>query len=292
MAKRSSLFRKMNGFDYVIYILLALVAVVMLYPFIYVIVGSFNEGTDYMSGGVWLWPRTATFANYLVVFQDARLYIGFKNTIFRTLIGTAAALLFTSLVSYAMSRPELKFRKVFYGINMVAMFFSGGLIPFFLLIVKLNLYDTFWVYILPMLYSSYHMIVFSNFFRSISDELRESAKIDGASELRIFLKIYMPLSKAIYATIGLWIAVAHWNSYMATMLYTKDESLITLQFYLLRLIKEAKIESVNDPDIMEKVNSQTISFAAIVVATIPVLLVYPFLQKHFAKGVMVGAVKT
>ena len=282
---------KIGAFKIILYSLMGVFALITLYPFWYVLIGSFNEGVDYMNGGVWLWPRTATLYNYVVALEDERLLIGFKNTLLRTIINSLVSLSFTSLVAYAMSNKNLKLKGFFYKANLFTMFFSGGLIPTFMIIVKLGFYNKFWVYVIPSMYSVYNMIVLSSFFKEIPNELRESAFLDGAGEWTIFTKIYLPLSKPVLATVGLWLIVGNWNSYQATLIYTSDPKLMTLQYYLMLLIKQSSSVEIDDPLLLEKVNSTTLTYASIVIATIPVLIVYPFLSKHFSKGIMLGAVK-
>ena len=283
--------KKIYPFDIFNYALLILFAIVTLYPFWYVIIGSVTNGLVYELGGVWLLPKNFTTANFSVVLHDDRLWVAFRNTIVRTVFGTAVALLFTSMVAYAMSRKELRHRKVFRAVNMFTMFFSGGIVPFYMLVNWIGLYNNFLVYILPMSYSVYNMIVMSSFFGNIPEELRESAVMDGAGEFRVWLQIYMPLSKAVLATVGLWVAVGHWNAYMATLLYTNKDSLITLQYYLMRVIKDASMPDGIDGAIAGEITSKTVSYAAIVVAPVPIICVYPLIQKQFAKGVLVGSVK-
>ena len=274
----------------VIIFILVLIALITLYPFVYTLAGSFNDGTDFEKGGVWLFPRVFTLDNYTAVFSDYRLWIGLGNTVLRTVLGTAAALIVTSCVAYAMSQRELPCKRFFRVFNVITMFFSGGIVPFFLVVNILGLYDNFLVYILPSLYSVYNMIVISTFFRGIGQGVREAAILDGASEMRIWWSVFMPMSTPVLATVGLWIAVMHWNSYLPTLLYTsKDESMWTLQYYLMRIIKDAALpegDAVN-----ENVTAQTISFAAMVIAMIPIVCVYPFLQKYFAKGAALGSLK-
>lgn len=284
--------KKVYTFDVVNYILLGLFAMITLYPFIYVIAGSFNDGMDYSGGGVWLVPRKVTLANYKVVFSDNGFWKAFGLTIGVTILGTFGALAVTSAVAYAISRKELRFRNFFQIFNLITMFFGGGLIPYFLIIVSLGLYDTFWVYIFPSLYSVYNMIIMQSFFKSIPEEMREAAVMDGAGELRIWLSIYLPLSKPVLATVGLWLATGFWNSYFSTMAYTRAGDLSTLQYFLMRMIKEAKVDTGGlDPSLIEQTTSTTISFAAIVIATLPILFVYPFIQKYFSKGIMIGSLK-
>jgi len=283
---------RMKAFDYINYILLALFAICAVYPLLYTLAGSLNDGYDYDAGGVWIFPRMFTLANYHVVLSDSRLWRAFLITVIKTVSGTALALLVTSCVSYAMANPKLKFKSFFQWFNLFTMFFSGGLIPYFLVINVIGLYDTFWVYIIPTAYSVYNMIIIQNFFKSISYELKEAAIIDGAGEFKIWLSIYMPLSGAVLATVGLWCIVGHWNNYMSTMLYTQNQNLITLQYYLIKIIKEANVDfSDIGSDISMQVTTKTVTYAAIIVATLPILLVYPFLLKFFAGSVMIGSLK-
>lgn len=292
VGKKKSRLRRMTVGDYVIYAFLLLCVCVMIYPFLFVVGGSFSDGQDYMNGGVWLLPRVWTLANYQVIVSDSLLWIAYRNTFVRTLVGSLLSLSFTSLVSYAMSRKELKGRKFFQIANLVTMFFGGGLIPYFALINIIGLYDSFFVYIIPALYSVYNMIIISSGYRSVSEELHDSAVIDGAGELRIWAQIYFPLSKAVHATVLLWLVVGNWNSYYSTMVYTRGgENVIMLQYYLMGVINKASYTPDVGGEILEQVTSKTVSYAAIVVAILPILFVYPFLSKYFTKGVMVGSLK-
>ena len=288
--RKSKLFR-MHWADWVIYIFLALFAVITFYLLWYVIIGAFSNGQMYASGGVFLIPKGFTFANFEVIFQDSEFWISFRNTVFRTAVGIVAELLFTALVAYAMTSKHLRCKKAYYWIFIFTMFFSGGIVPMYLLFRILGLYDTFWVYILPSIFSVYNMIIISNFYKGIPESLYEAAELDGAGELRIWALIYMPLSKPVLATVALWIAVDHWNSYMGTMLYTQaGEWTITLQYYLKQLINEASGVS-SGSEYSDLVTAKTISYAGIIVALIPIMCVYPFIQKHFTKGIMVGSLK-
>ena len=276
---------------YIIIAVLFLIALFSLFPFWYTLVGSFNDGLDYEYGGVWIFPRKFTLANYQVVLGDERLYRAFLNTFIIVGVGTSCSIIFTSIVSYAMSQPELKFKRFFRSANLFTMFFSGGIVPYYMVMVLLGLYDTFFVYLLPALYSVYNMIVLSSFFRGIDQGLREAAIVDGAREIRIWWSIYLPVSKPALATIALWVGVGLWNSYMSTLLYTsKAESMWTLQFYLMRVIQESQMPEM-DGVVSEQVTTQTISFAAIIVSVIPIVLMYPLLAKFFTKGLMVGSLK-
>ncbi len=283
--------KRINAWDIVIVTFLVIVAFITLYPFIYALAGSFSNGKEYDIGRVWFLPRKFTVANYLVVFSDNRLWVALWNTVLRTVLGTVASLLVTSVVAYAMSNPDLKGKKVFQGIFLFTMFFSGGIVPFYMLVNVLGIYDTFWVYILPSLFSVYNMIVVSNFFKAIPESFREAATLDGASEFTVWFHIYIPLSKAVFATVGLWIIVMHWNSYMPTLLYTsRKPELWTLQYYLKVLIRDSGSPSVTG-NLAELVSTKTITFAAMIVAILPIVLSYPFFQKYFSKGSLVGAIK-
>jgi binding-protein-dependent transport system inner membrane component len=280
--------KKYTAFDYINMIFLTLFGVVTIYPFYYVVIGAFSNGQTYMSGGVFFAVRGFTLDNFKAIIGDSTLWTAFRNSALRTAAGVASGLLFTSLVAYAMGSPHLRCKALYQNLYIFTMFFSGGTIPFYLLIRVLGLYNSFWVYIVPALFSVYNMIVISNFFRGIPDGLREAAEIEGAGEITIWWTIYMPLSKAVLATVGLWLAVNHWNSYMGTMLYTDaDSSTITLQYYLKQIINSAASISGD----YETVTTKTVAYAAIVIATIPILCVYPTVQKHFTKGVLVGSLK-
>lgn len=290
--KKKSRLHRMTVFDYIIYAVMLISVIIMIYPILYVIGGSFSDGQDYMGGGVWLFPRIWTTANYQVIVSDAMLWIAYRNTALRTLFGSLLSLTFTSAVAYAMSRKELKFRGFFQIANLITMFFGGGIIPYFALINFIGLYDSFWVYIVPALYSVYNMIIISSGYRGLSEEMHDSAVIDGAGEIRIWAQIYLPLSKAVHATVLLWLIVGNWNSYYSTMLYTHGgEHVIMLQYYLMGVINKASYTPDVGGEILEQVTSRTVSYAAIVIAMLPVLFVYPFLSKYFTKGVLVGSLK-
>ncbi len=293
------MFKKRNSigaFDYFNYIFLIMFCLITLYPFIYILAGSFNQGNDYMRGGVYFLPRVFSLDNYTMIFYDKRLIYGFQNTIARTVIGTLTGLIFTAMVSYGMSRKDLLFAKQIYWFNLFTLFFSGGLIPYFLLLKTLGLINSFWVYIVPCLYSVFNMIIFSNFFREIPEEIHESAVVDGANEFVIFWKIYLPLSKPAVATITLWLGVFHWNSFFDSMIFTTKPQLQTLQLFLVKLIKEASLAQGEaatkvPAQVMSKVSITTIRYAAIVVSSIPIIMVYPFMHKYLVKGAMLGSVK-
>ena len=291
LARKSRLNSHVYPFDVVNAILMGLFCLCCLYPIWYVLIGSFNQGADYSKGGVYFLPRLLTFENYKVVFVRRALWHSYLITALRTVLGTATALIFTAAVGYAMSRPNLKFKRVFYWINIFTMFFGGGLIPYYLIIRMTGLFDTFWVYIVPGLYSVYNMIVVQSGFAGISNEIHDAANIDGAGELRIWWNIYMPMNKPVLATVILWLAVGHWNSYFDTMLYTNNENLQTLQYYLYRVIKESTATEGMTAEQLERLSAATVSNATIILSIIPVLCLFPLIRKNFASGIMIGSLK-
>lgn len=273
--------RKITFADAIVLAILILTAIIAIYPFFYTIIGSFSNGKDFSKGGVWLYPRVFTLDNYKLILTDSRFWVALRNTVIRTVVGTIASLLVTSLVAYAMSHPKLPCKKFFRTFMIVSMYFSGGIVPFFVLVRLIGLYDNFLVYILPSLYSVYNMIVISNFFKNVDEGIREAARIDGANEFQIWFRIYLPISIPVMVTVGMWIAVAHWNSYLPTLLYTnRDESMWTLQYYILSIVKDASL-----PDgagaMSETITGQTISFAAMVLSMLPIALIYPIFNKKF-----------
>ncbi|MCU0105127.1 carbohydrate ABC transporter permease [Acholeplasma vituli] len=289
--RKSKLNKQITAFDVFNTSIMTIFMLLCIYPLIYVLAGSFNQGADYAAGGIYFLPRLFTFENYKVVLTNQGLWQGYLVTISRTVIGTATALIFTSIVAYAMSRPNLKFKPIFYWINIFTMFFGGGLIPYFLIIRSVGLYNHFLVYIIPALYSVYNMIIFSSFFRSISDELHEAALMDGANEFRIYWQIYLPLSKPVLATVALWLAIGHWNAYFDTMIYTHSPNLQTLQYFLLKAIQTATLTEGMPAEMMLRLSPKTLSLAAIIISMIPVLFFFPFVRKNFQSGIMIGSLK-
>ena len=287
-----------TAFDWINYAVMAVLAFIMIYPLWYCIVGSLNEGMDYLRGGVFLWPRKWTFANYKAVFLDKAILNAFWVTIWKCLIGTVTSVLCTAMVAYAITRPKLKLKKIYIPFIMLTMFFSGGLIPYFILIVDLNLYDSFWVYIIPTMFSAYNMIIIQSFMRDLPSELIESAKLDGASEYRIFFQMILPLSKPVLATIALFTVVNHWNAYFDSMMYTSSQELQTIQLFLKKVITDPSVSrglgsaaTIAIPDQAATLTPQVVKLATMVVTALPIVCVYPFLQRYFVKGVTVGAVK-
>ena len=286
--------QKKHLFDWINVSLLLVFSLMSVYPLVYVLAGSFSEGADYINGGIWLFPRVFSLENYNVVLNDIRLWKAYGITIARTILGTITGVIFTAIVAYAMSRPNLIGKPVIYRFFIFTMFFGGGLIPYFLVINILGLFDSFWVYIIPALFSVYNMLVFVNFFKTIPEEIHESAVMDGASEFRIFFSILLPLSGPVVSTVALWIAVGHWNSFFETMIYTSNENLWTLQYYLMKVINESSMPApgVSLPvELLNKVAPETVSLAAIIISVIPIFIIYPLILKTLTKGVVIGSLK-
>ena len=281
-------------FDWINVSFMIIFAALSVYPLIYVLAGSFSEGADYINGGIYLFPRVFSLENYQVVVNDARLWKAYGITIARTILGTITGVIFTAIVAFAMSRKSLLGRSWIYRFFVFTMFFGGGLIPYFWVINLLGLFNSFFVYIIPALFSVYNMLVFVNFFKTIPEEIHESAVMDGASEFKIFFRIILPLSGPVISTIGLWIAVGHWNSFFDTMIYTSSDNLWTLQYYLMKVIKESSMPAagVSLPyELLQKIAPETVSLAAIIISVIPIFALYPLILKTLTKGVVIGSLK-
>ncbi len=291
---KNGMVKRFTVADALIWTFFILFSFITIYPIYYVIIGSLNQGQDFIKGGIYLWPRVFSLDNYAYVLTYEPLWHGFLITIGRTVIGTFLHVFCTSAVAYAMGRKILRFRKFYYWFSVFTMFFGGGIVPYFLLIKLLRIYNTFWVYIIPGMYSVYDMIVISSFMRGIPTEMIEAAEIEGAGEYRIFLTIMIPLSLPILATIALWSVSGHWNAYIDTMYYAPSQNLWSLQYVLKQLINATGVSGgggMITEEMLQKLSSTTVSYAAIVIATIPILAVYPFLQKHFEGGYMIGSLK-
>lgn len=286
--------KKYKPFDYFLIIIMLAVCFITLYPMWYILANSLASAKIASLGSVAWWPREISFDSYKVVFQNEYIVTGFLVTIARTVIASALHVVFTAMVAYGMSHKKLVGRKVYMKIAMITMFFNGGLIPNFILMLKLGLYNTFWVYVIPSMFTFYDMIVFISFFRTIPESLLESARIDGASEYKIFWRILLPNCKAVIATITLFAGVYHWNDYYQGVIYARDKSLQPLQTILYKLLAENSMTTQQQQAMLAlggSTPSATIKFASMVVATLPIICIYPFLQKYLVKGVMIGAIK-
>ncbi len=287
--------------ELIVSIILLVVFIITVYPFFYALIISFNNGIDAIRGGIFLWPRDFTTENYKAVFSSLRLLSAFFVSVLRTVIGTVTSVIFTGIVSYSLSHKELLFRKTYMNLIIFAMFFSGGLIPTFILFKNLHLLNSFWVYIIPYQFSVFNAIIMISFFREIPDAIKESVRIDGANELTIFFRIIVPISTPVFATIALFNGVFHWNSWFDSAFFVTDNKLKTLSFMLMDLIKQADMTrvmaaTVSDYQRLDMQGSttytaETIRMATMMVVTIPIICIYPFLQKYFIKGIMLGSVK-
>lgn len=283
-----------------VYICLAVIAFVSFYPFWNAAVVSFNKGMDTALGGVTFWPRAFTLENYEIVFQDKRIINGFYISVMRTVIGTVASILFTAIFAYGMTKKELIGRKFYMIACIVTLYFSGGIIPTFLLIRGLGMMDNFLVFIIPGLISVWNMIIFRTFFMGLPQGLEESAQIDGCGYWATFFRIVLPLSGPVIATLALFTAVSHWNDWFYPSLYITDEKLIPIQTMLQQILNSnivseqfSQLDSASQSRLssMKSITSKSLSMATMMVATIPIIMVYPFVQKYFVKGVLVGSLK-
>ena len=276
----------------VIYILLTLIAVIMVIPFIYVIAASFATEAEIQTRPIFFIPDSPTLDAYARIFDmndmGTRVFHSLLISVCVTAIGTFINLFFTTTMAYGLSRTNLIGKKPLLNMVLFTMVFGGGMIPLFLVVKGLGMYDTYAALILPGAISAYNMIIVRNFFMELPRELEEAASIDGCSDIGIFIKIALPLSLPCLATFGLFYAVGHWNNYFGALLYLEDSTKFPFQLVLRNIVMQTA-ETQTDPNAL--LPEDTLKMAVIVIGTVPILIVYPFLQKHFAAGVMVGAVK-
>ena len=270
-----------------------LIAACCLFPFLHVLAVSFSNKTAVIRGEVLLWPINFDLSAYKAVFNNKGLMDSMWFTLFLTVVYTLLSLVITVLCAYPLSRPDLKFKSPLLLYILFTMYFSGGMIPGYLNIKSLGLLDTFWVLVLPGMLSTYNMILMKSFFQSMPRELEESAYVDGANDLIVLVKITLPLSKAMLATIALFYVVSRWNGFMDAILYINDESMYTIQLRLRQLIQASQVSSMMEeiPEMKENLIAETIKASCLVFSMIPVMIIYPWLQKYFVKGVMIGSVK-
>lgn len=280
-------------FDFCNVLFLSFFIALIIFPLWNIIVLSFNDGYDAMKGGIYLWPRKFTLDNYTTILKDKTVYRAFGVTVVKTILGVIAHLFVTGIAAYAMSKPQLVGRKVFIRMGIITMYFYGGMIPTFLVVKQLGLTNSFWVYIIPALFSFYDMIILMNFFKGLPISLEESAKIDGANYFQVFIKIILPLSLPVLATIALFHGVYQWNDYFTAKLYITDKSLYPIQYYLYQILTSAGAASSAKAGvyISKAYTTQSLQQATMIITTLPIMLVYPFLQKYFISGMMVGGVK-
>ncbi|MCQ2595335.1 MAG: carbohydrate ABC transporter permease [Treponemataceae bacterium] len=294
MSSRRGLNREMTG-DRILIGIMLLICFICLYPVWYTIVISFNDATDALRGHIYFWPRKWSIESYRTVFQDKTIMRAFFITVLRTVIGTVTSVFFTAMVGYAFSKKHIMGHKVYMILGTITMFFSGGLIPTFIILKNLGLYNNFLVYILPSLFGFYNMIIFMTYFRDMPAGLEESAKLDGCNDMVIFVRIILPLSMPVVATIALFNGVGHWNDYFTGVMYINNAALQPIQTYLYRIVASASasksVVAMPAGFTAQQVSSTSVRLATMVVTTFPIMCVYPFLQKYFVKGFMVGSIK-
>ncbi|MDQ0062846.1 carbohydrate ABC transporter permease [Paenibacillus harenae] len=281
--------------------LMLLLCLSVLYPFAYMLAISLNEGTDAAKGGVYLWPRAFTLINYEIVLGNEVIQHAYLITIARTVLGTIAGLLVTLMVAFGLSYNRIPFRKSILSYILITMLFSGGLVPLYIQLYNLGLINNFLVYIIPAMFSAWNMFVMLKFIQGIPEALIESAELDGAGPFRILFQLIVPLSKPMLAAIGLFTAVGHWNDWFAGAFYVTKQDLIPVQTFLQQLLQAQDMSAIlgsnsNQEALargsqMQNVTLMSVKMATVMVSAIPILCVYPFLQKYFVKGVLIGSVK-
>ena len=286
-----------KAFDFVVYTVSILVLIVTLYPLIYTISMSISEPSMAATGKVWLLPKGLDFTAIKTVLNDNKVGRYYYNTLWYTLVGTVLGIITTSLAAYPLSRREFTHRSFFMKAITFTMFFGGGLIPTYIVITNyLGLYNSRWAIILPALTSAWYIIVARNFFESLPNDIIESARIDGASEYRIFAQLVLPLSKPIIGVLALYYAVGHWNSFFPALLYLGKQELQPLALYVRSVVLQNSLGSL-DMAVSTTLNPQSIlsalqiKYAVVVASIVPMLVIYPFLSKNLEKGLMIGAVK-
>lgn len=286
--------RRIGVFEVCNTLIMLAVCFITLYPMWFVLINSLNAPEQAILGTVNWFPKALSLDSYNVVFNDKSLMNGFYITTMRTVVGTVVHVMFTAIIAYGLSKNHLIGRKLYMKIALITMLFSGGLIPTFILMTKLGLYDNFLVFIIPAMYSFFNMVIFMSFFRTIPSSLEESAKVDGASDYGVLFKIVLPNSMAVIATIALFSAVYHWNDYYQGVIYIHSQDKLPLQTMLYKIIAENSMSFMQQQAMAQfgaKLPSNSIKFASMMVATLPILLVYPFIQRYLVKGVMIGAIK-
>ncbi len=282
-------------FDFFLYTISTIIVIVMLYPMYFIVIASFSNPADVSAGNIVLLPKGITFKGYQKLLEYSQLWVGYKNTILYAALGTIISLVVNVPTAYALSRKDLCGRKLFTVFYLIPMFFTGGLIPTYLIVKDFGLLDNFWVMVLPFSVITYYIIVARTFFNnSIPGDLWEAAQIDGCGNLGFFFQIVIPLSKAVLAVIALWTAVGQWNSYFNALIYLRNPDLQSLQLVLRNiLISNQTISSMSTgaAAVEAKQMADLIKYAIIVVSSAPIMCMYPFVQKHFNQGVMLGSLK-
>lgn len=279
----------------IIYIIAAIAGFVTVAPFLYVLAGSLATEKELAEKAFFLIPSEVSLNAYRYIVKTGTVFRGLKNSLIVAGLGTAINMFFTTTFAYPLSKKDFKGKNLILNLVIITMLFSGGMIPNFILVKSLGMYNTYWALTIPGAISAFNMIIMKNFFENIPAELEEAARIDGCTDIKTFITIVLPLSKPVLASIGLFYAVGHWNDYFNAMIYLKDNSKFTVQIILRQIVLLAQgISStgeVIDYGIAGAPPDQAVKMATIMVATLPILIIYPFVQKYFTQGVMVGAVK-
>ncbi|MBP1988550.1 carbohydrate ABC transporter permease [Paenibacillus eucommiae] len=285
--------RTFSLFDAMCIAVMLLLIVATVYPFIYMIAVSFSEDVYVLKGQVSIWPKGFNVRMYEIVLTDPRIWSGYRNTVLYTVVGTAVSLSFTAMAAYALSKKNLLFHKQFTILIVVTMFFGGGMIPTFLVVKSLGLVDTFWAMIFPGAISTWYLIMMRTFFAGLPQEMEEAGKLDGLNEIGLFLRLVLPLSKAVLATIGLFYAVGIWNNFYTPLIYLRNPDLVPLQVILRNIVLSGQMDLNGNHGLGKdrQIIEESLKYATILVGTLPILVVYPFLQKYFVKGVTIGSLK-
>lgn len=281
--------KKVTAFDVVLVVIMVLLSAIFLYPLLNMLALSFSDSQELKSLPVYLWPKGFSLESYKALLGDSRTLLYYWNTVKYASVGTVIMLLTTSLMAYPLSIPALRGRRFVSVLLTITMFFGGGLIPYYVTIMQLGMINTFWVMVIPGAISAYNVIVFKTFFMSIPEALRESASLDGAGHVRILFQIVLPLSKAVLATFALFSIVGYWNDYMTALLYLRDDTKYPIQLLMRRLLVLMDYKDASTAQMLkdfQKISTRTTKAAATIITVVPVLCVYPFMQKHFAKGVL------
>jgi multiple sugar transport system permease protein/putative aldouronate transport system permease protein len=283
-------------FSAINFVLLLVFLIVVLYPLIYILSASFSDPLAVVSGRVWLWPVEPTLRGYTTIFADREVVTGFLNSLFYTVAGTALNVALTLLAAYPLSRRDLFGRNAIMFLFLFTLLFSGGLIPTYLLVKDLGMLNTRWSMIIPTALAVWNVIITRTYFQvTIPDELLEAAQLDGANDYTFFFRVVLPLSTPIIAVNALFYAVAHWNAFFDALIYLTDKSLFPLQLVLREILVQNQVDLSMVGDIEDMIARQNLAdllkYSLIVVATVPLLCIYPFVQKHFVKGIMLGSLK-
>ena len=282
-------------FDAILYCICTVLLLIILYPLWFIVIASFSDPSAVAGGHVWVWPVGFTLDGYDELLKQPKVWLGYRNTIAYPVAGTLIGLAVNIPAAYALSRKDLWGRKGLMGLYVFTMFFSGGLIPIFLTVQQAGLYNTFWVLVLPFSVSAYNIIVARTFFEtSLPPDLWDAAQIDGCGNLRFFFTMALPLSKAVISVIALWTAVGQWNSYFNALIYIRDENLYPLQLIMRNILitnQNFAALGTGEAAMIAMRRANLVRYAMIIIATVPIMCVYPFIQKYFDQGVMIGAVK-